>query len=446
MRKFLRAVTTLLVFIISVVLCMSLCFSHATTYADEAEDDNCVETSILGNGEVCDDGSGSSVNHVFEIVVEILTIGVGIVGVVGIMVAGIQYLTAGGSEEKTTKAKRRIFEIVLGLAAYAVLWVFANWVANIGPFSTGGFSGSSGSSGTHSGASSGSASKPNNKEVENGWYKIGKKIYHNTKGKKSTGRTKINGSYYYFNKNGVMQTGFVTVKKSGSKYPDYYYYKMTGKDKGKQLFGKRKIQGPYNKTNRKDTWYFNNKIGKLEGVELAVVTQHQQSQCGCGPTSTAMILTYISGKNITECMVECGGESCSCSADLGYCPDDHHWYALETFTANNYGQISPYKTKFGYRLNDANKHTQKEAVINQLFSGKPLVFQSPPYNDNPVATELGFTMGAGHFLVISGYYQGNFIFNDPGGRITSADWSTLQKVDFSDEWFPSSWHFLKKVK
>lgn len=71
-----------------------------------------------------DDG----IECVLKLVVEILGIGVGILGVIGISVSGIQYLTAGGNEEKTRKAKRRIFEIVIGLAVYAVIYALLAWL------------------------------------------------------------------------------------------------------------------------------------------------------------------------------------------------------------------------------------------------------------------------------------------------------------------------------
>jgi len=93
-----------------------------------AEGPNCVQTSILGNGEVCDNGEGDSIKHILDLVVDIMTIGIGILGVVGISVVGVQYLTAGGSEEKTRKAKRRLFEIVIGLVAYALIYAVLNWL------------------------------------------------------------------------------------------------------------------------------------------------------------------------------------------------------------------------------------------------------------------------------------------------------------------------------
>ena len=52
----------------------------------------------------------------------ILTIGIGVTALIGITISGITYLTAKDNVEKTTKAKRRIFEIVIGLVAYAAIW------------------------------------------------------------------------------------------------------------------------------------------------------------------------------------------------------------------------------------------------------------------------------------------------------------------------------------
>ena len=94
-----------------------------------ADDDHCVDTAILGEGgKSCDNGQGSSIWSVLKLVVDILTVGIGILGVIGITVVGIQYLTAGGSEEKTRKAKRRMFEIIIGLVAYVVLYATLSWL------------------------------------------------------------------------------------------------------------------------------------------------------------------------------------------------------------------------------------------------------------------------------------------------------------------------------
>ena len=82
-----------------------------------------VDTSILS----CKDND-NGVDHILQLVVDILSIGVGVLGVLGITIVGIQYLTAGGSEEKTRKAKQRMLEIIIGLIAYVLIYALLKWL------------------------------------------------------------------------------------------------------------------------------------------------------------------------------------------------------------------------------------------------------------------------------------------------------------------------------
>ena len=83
-----------------------------------------VDTAIIN----CSEEGEGAVNHIFLLILDIMTIGIGILGVVGISVSGIQYLTAADDATKATKAKRRIFEIIIGLALYALLWAGLEWL------------------------------------------------------------------------------------------------------------------------------------------------------------------------------------------------------------------------------------------------------------------------------------------------------------------------------
>jgi cytochrome bd-type quinol oxidase subunit 2 len=115
----------------------------APVFADDDYDGpKCVLTSVLGGdkcdaeghkdrGEFncsCDDGNGSSIKHTLKLVIDIMSIGIGILAVLGITVSGVQYLTAAGSEEKTRKAKRRILEIVIGLVVYVLIYVILRFL------------------------------------------------------------------------------------------------------------------------------------------------------------------------------------------------------------------------------------------------------------------------------------------------------------------------------
>ena len=123
-------------------------FAVAPVFADQ----KCTLTSILGNSTCdgdgnykhdgapkksdgedahncsCDDGTGSSIVSILRLVVNIMTVGVGVLGVIGITIVGIQYLTAGGNEEQTRKAKRRLFELIIGLVAYVLIYSLLNWL------------------------------------------------------------------------------------------------------------------------------------------------------------------------------------------------------------------------------------------------------------------------------------------------------------------------------
>ncbi len=105
-----------------------------TAYADE--DNKCVKTSILGkDGQYCDeDGNGSGIFLILGIVVNILTMGIGVLATLGIVISGFQYITSGGNPQQMAKAKRRIIEIVIGLVVYGVMWVFLQWLIPGGVF------------------------------------------------------------------------------------------------------------------------------------------------------------------------------------------------------------------------------------------------------------------------------------------------------------------------
>ena len=113
--------------IISAILGLSLV--PASAFATSSIETFGVETAILKDcGNKADDSDGEGITCILMFVVDILTAGVGIVGTIGIGIAGVQYLTAGGNEEQTRKAKRRIFEIVFGLFAYVLIYAFLRFI------------------------------------------------------------------------------------------------------------------------------------------------------------------------------------------------------------------------------------------------------------------------------------------------------------------------------
>lgn len=94
-------------------------------FADDCPDGT-IETNIFGCVE--DNDKGGAMFKILEIVLTVLTYGVGIGGVLGIVISGIQYLTARDNEAQAAKARRRILEVVIGLIVYAVMYIVLNFL------------------------------------------------------------------------------------------------------------------------------------------------------------------------------------------------------------------------------------------------------------------------------------------------------------------------------
>lgn len=93
-----------------------------------------VSVNILGDTCLYDDGNGSIVFSVLNVILQILTWGVGIAGTIGIVITGITYMTARDDVAQMTKAKNRLIQIIIGLAVYAVMWALLQWLLPGGVF------------------------------------------------------------------------------------------------------------------------------------------------------------------------------------------------------------------------------------------------------------------------------------------------------------------------
>lgn len=88
-----------------------------------------VDTAILKDcGNDAEGSQGEGIFCILNIVLNVLTTGVGVLGTLGIVISGVQYMTARDSAEQLTKAKNRLINIVIGLAVYAVMWGFLQWI------------------------------------------------------------------------------------------------------------------------------------------------------------------------------------------------------------------------------------------------------------------------------------------------------------------------------
>lgn len=95
-----------------------------------------VETSIID----CDsqlggeDVEGSHIFGLIEMVMSIMTAGVGIVAVGGIVYGGLLYASAGDKADQVQKSIGVIKNVVIGLIAYAVLFAFVQYLIPGGVF------------------------------------------------------------------------------------------------------------------------------------------------------------------------------------------------------------------------------------------------------------------------------------------------------------------------
>lgn len=84
-----------------------------------------------------------------NLIVNFLSVGVGVVVIAMLILGGIQYSIAGANPEAVSKAKQRIINALIALVAYLFIFAFLQWLIPGGIFSEGGSS-SSGDSSTGS--------------------------------------------------------------------------------------------------------------------------------------------------------------------------------------------------------------------------------------------------------------------------------------------------------
>lgn len=128
MKKIFHKFTALIMTIMMGAAMVAPALQTAPVYADGEADAKgaAILTGCYDEGQNNHDGSG--IKCVITLVINILSVLVGVVGIIGIVVVGIQYLTAGGNEEQTRKAKRRLFEIIIGIVAFILTGTLLKWL------------------------------------------------------------------------------------------------------------------------------------------------------------------------------------------------------------------------------------------------------------------------------------------------------------------------------
>ncbi|MBR3319263.1 hypothetical protein IKG06_02020 [Candidatus Saccharibacteria bacterium] len=88
------------------------------------ESNECVKTAILGSGGCYSGG----IWGILGIAIDVLTVGIGAAAVIGVIISGIQYMTASGEPAAIAKAKNRLIQIAIGVLVYGTFYGLMRWL------------------------------------------------------------------------------------------------------------------------------------------------------------------------------------------------------------------------------------------------------------------------------------------------------------------------------
>lgn len=129
---FKKILTTTLI-VLSLIFINSFIVNAGNVFAESCGG---VDTALIK----CDQGEGKDLKDngiwgLLLIVINILTAGVGIMAVGGIIYGSILYTSSGNSPDQIKKAKQIIINVVIGIVMYALMYSFLNFVIPGGIFS-----------------------------------------------------------------------------------------------------------------------------------------------------------------------------------------------------------------------------------------------------------------------------------------------------------------------
>ena len=100
--------------------------SDSNSNSNENKKKNC--TSILPS-KWCEQGeNGDSLKSLLTVVLNVITAGVTVLGILGVVIVGLQYASARDNESQVAAAKKRILEVVIGLALWVLFGIVLNYI------------------------------------------------------------------------------------------------------------------------------------------------------------------------------------------------------------------------------------------------------------------------------------------------------------------------------
>ncbi len=145
-KKIALALTALVLGVATIAMpAPAMAISGPSQHSETTHTDGTAKTAIL---KTCatDDGKGGGILCLLREGLDILSWIVGALGFAALVFVGFQYLTAGDNEEQVKKAKRRIVEIVIGVALFLLANVIVQWLTGSDPNASNSGSNNGGSS------------------------------------------------------------------------------------------------------------------------------------------------------------------------------------------------------------------------------------------------------------------------------------------------------------
>ena len=132
-RKIALALTALVLGVATIATpAPAMASNGPSQHSETTHTDGTAKTAILKSCAK-DDGKGGGILCLLREGLDILSWIVGALGFAALVFVGFQYLTAGDNEEQIKKAKRRIVEIVIGVALFLLANVIVQWLTGTDP-------------------------------------------------------------------------------------------------------------------------------------------------------------------------------------------------------------------------------------------------------------------------------------------------------------------------
>jgi hypothetical protein len=145
-RKIALALTALVLGVATIAMpAPAMASDGPSQHSETTHTDGTAKTAILKSCAT-DDGKGGGILCLLREGLDILSWIVGALGFAALVFVGFQYLTAGDNEEQVKKAKRRIVEIVIGVALFLLANVIVQWLTGSDPNASNSGSNNGGSS------------------------------------------------------------------------------------------------------------------------------------------------------------------------------------------------------------------------------------------------------------------------------------------------------------